>query len=100
MCGFDGSVAIAGLDLVGQHQDLGVLGGVRAGEQRQPAQHANEHQVDESEGHSGRSCWPRQGRVMLRSASEKVLLRERDGVLGTHKVRRFVLHAHAAEPRP
>jgi hypothetical protein len=40
------------------------------------------------------------GAVMLRSASEKVLLRDRDGVLGTHKVRRFVLHAHAAEPRP
>jgi hypothetical protein len=40
------------------------------------------------------------GAVMLRSASEKVLLRDRDGVLGTHKVRRFVLHAHGAEPRP
>jgi hypothetical protein len=36
---------------VAQDQDLGVLGGVGAGEQRQPAQHANEHQVDESEGH-------------------------------------------------
>ena len=49
-------------DLVTQRQDLGVLGGVGAGEQRQPAQHANEHQVDESEGHSGRSCWLSSGR--------------------------------------
>ena len=44
-------------DLVAQREDLGVLGGVGAGEQRQPGQHANEHQVDESEGHSERSCW-------------------------------------------
>jgi hypothetical protein len=44
-------------DLVTQCQDLGVLGGVGAGEQCQPAQHANEHQVDESEGHGERSCW-------------------------------------------
>jgi hypothetical protein len=29
---------------VTQHQDLDVLGGVGAGEQRQPAQHAGEHQ--------------------------------------------------------
>ena len=49
-------------DLVSQRQDLGVLGGVGAGEQRQPAQHANEHQVDESEGHSARSCWLSSGR--------------------------------------
>jgi hypothetical protein len=35
-----------------QRQDLDVLGGVGAGEQHQPAQHANDHQVDESEGHS------------------------------------------------
>ena len=46
--------------LVGK--DLGVLGGVGAGEQRQPAQHANEHQVDESKGHSRRSCWLSSGR--------------------------------------
>jgi hypothetical protein len=49
-------------DLVTQHQDLDVLGGVGAGEQRQPAQHAKEHQVDESEGRSGRSCWLSSGR--------------------------------------
>jgi hypothetical protein len=30
--------------------NLGVFGGVGAGEQRHPAQHANEHQVDEYEG--------------------------------------------------
>jgi hypothetical protein len=36
---------------VPQRQDLDVLGGVGAGEQHQPAQHANDHQVDESEGH-------------------------------------------------
>jgi len=40
-------------DLVPQHDDLDVLGGVGAGEQRQPAQHANEKQVGKSEGHSG-----------------------------------------------
>jgi hypothetical protein len=44
-------------DLVTQHQDLDVLGGVGAGEQRQPAQHANEKQIGKSEGHSERSCW-------------------------------------------
>jgi len=44
-------------DLVPKRQDLGVLGRVGAGEQHQPAQHANEHQVDESEGHSARSRW-------------------------------------------
>jgi len=49
-------------DLVAKRQNLGVLGGVGAGEQRQPAQHANEHQVDESEGHSRRSCWLSSGR--------------------------------------
>jgi hypothetical protein len=38
-------------DLVPQRQDLHVLGGVGAGEQRQPARHANQHQMDESEGH-------------------------------------------------
>ena len=40
-----------------QHEDLGVFGGIGAGEQRQPGQHASKHQVDESEGHSERSCW-------------------------------------------
>ena len=39
-------------NLVSQREDLGVFGGIGAGEQRQPAQHASKHQVDESEGHS------------------------------------------------
>jgi hypothetical protein len=40
-------------DFMTQHQDLDVLCRIGAGEQRQPAQHASKHQVDESEGHSG-----------------------------------------------
>jgi hypothetical protein len=39
-------------DLVTQRQNLDVVGGVGAGEQRQPAQYANEHQVGESKGHN------------------------------------------------
>jgi hypothetical protein len=38
------------------HQDLDVFGRAGAGEQREPAQHAGERQVGESEGHGGRSC--------------------------------------------
>jgi hypothetical protein len=57
-------------ELVSQRQDLGVLGGVGAGEQRQPAQDANEHQVHESEGHNWRSCWAVRP-LMFRSASRK-----------------------------
>ena len=38
-------------------KNLDVLRGVGAGEQRQPAQHANEHQVHKSQGHGERSCW-------------------------------------------
>ena len=49
-------------DLVSQDQDLGVFSGVGAGEQRQPGQHAYEHQVGESEGHGARSCWGTAGR--------------------------------------
>jgi hypothetical protein len=44
-------------DFVPQREDLGVLRGVGAGEQRHPVQHAYEQQVDESEGHGERSCW-------------------------------------------
>ena len=40
-------------NFVTQHEDLDVFRCIGAGEQRQPAQHASEHQVDESEGHSG-----------------------------------------------
>jgi hypothetical protein len=49
-------------DLVTQHEDLDVLGRVGASEERQPAQHASQHQVGESEGHSGRSCLAGSGR--------------------------------------
>jgi hypothetical protein len=49
-------------DLVTQDKDLAVLGGVGAGEKRQPAQHAGEQQVRESEGHGGRSCCAGRGR--------------------------------------
>jgi hypothetical protein len=38
-------------DIVAEHQDLNVLGCVGPGEQRQPAQHAGEHQARESKGH-------------------------------------------------
>jgi hypothetical protein len=34
-----------------------IFGGVGSGEQRQPTQHAGEHQVRESNGHGERSCW-------------------------------------------
>ena len=43
-------------DLMPQHEDLGVLGRVGPDEQHKPAQHASEHEVGESEGHSDRSC--------------------------------------------
>jgi hypothetical protein len=44
-------------DLVTEHQDLDILGCVGSGEQRQPAQHAGEHQIGESKSHIERSCW-------------------------------------------
>jgi hypothetical protein len=40
-------------DLVTQHQDLDVLGRIGASQQCQPAQHAGERQMGESNGHSG-----------------------------------------------
>ena len=52
-------------ELVPQCQDLDVLRGAGAGEQRQSAQQANEHQVRESQGHGERG---------------------RDGVLGTQRL--------------
>ena len=55
----------------------------RASSASQP-QHANEHQVDESEGHNGAMMLALVGTVMLRPASRKVLLRDGDGVLGTY----------------
>jgi hypothetical protein len=47
---------------VSQHQDLDVFHGIGACAQRQPTQHASKHQIDESQGHSGRSCWAAPGR--------------------------------------
>ena len=38
-------------DLVPQHEALGVLGRIGSGEQHEPAQHASEHELGESEGH-------------------------------------------------
>ena len=45
-------------DLVTQHKDLDVLGGVGAGEERQPAEHANERLANESKGHTGDHAGP------------------------------------------
>jgi hypothetical protein len=41
-------LALEHRDLMAQDQDLGVLGTVRPGEQGQPAEHAQHHQVRES----------------------------------------------------
>jgi hypothetical protein len=40
-------LALEHSDLMAQDQDLGVLGGVRAGQQGEPAEHAEYHQVCE-----------------------------------------------------
>jgi len=63
------SIVLEAYDLVAQHRvlvtehhDLDVLGGIGAGEQRRPARHTGEHQIDESEGDSGRSCCAGSGR--------------------------------------
>jgi len=42
-------------DLEPQHQDLRVLGGVTARQERQPAEHADHEQVDEADKHERRS---------------------------------------------
>jgi hypothetical protein len=52
-----GVVASKHRDLVAQHEDLGLFGDGRSGEQSQPAQHAAERQVHESKRHDQRSCW-------------------------------------------
>ena len=72
-------------DFVSEGQDLDVFGRVGAGEQGQPSQHANEHQVPESEGHNQRSCWACPGTVMLNVDPRKALVRHGDTVLGTHR---------------
>ena len=73
-------------DLVTEHQDLDVLGCIRASEQRQPAQQTGEEQIGESEGHSRRSCCAGCGPGPRGRLSEKALVRRHDTVLGTHTV--------------
>jgi hypothetical protein len=46
-------VAAQHCDFVAQYQDLGVLGGIGASQERQLAQHPDQRQVGKSEGHSG-----------------------------------------------
>ena len=72
-------------DLVTQHKDFDVLGGVGAGEQRQPAQHASEDQVGESERHNQRSCWAGPDPGWSGPPAGKALIRDGDTVLGTHR---------------
>jgi hypothetical protein len=57
-------------DLVTEHQDLDVLGCVGSSEQGQPAQHAAERQVYESEHHSARSCWALRAVLQGRAGAE------------------------------
>lgn len=44
-------------DLVSQHENLGVLGRLLAGQQREPAEEPAENEVEESEHHDWRSSW-------------------------------------------
>ena len=74
-------------DLVPEHQDLDVLGCIRASEQRQPAQQTGEEQIGGSEGHSRRSCCAGCGPGPRGRLSEKALVRRHDTVLGTHRSR-------------
>jgi hypothetical protein len=69
---------------VTQHQDLDVLRSVGAGEQRQPVQHAERASDRRVQRPQRAIMLARVATVMLRSASGKVLLRDGDGVLGTH----------------
>jgi hypothetical protein len=49
-----GDLAAQDRDLVPQHQDLKILGGVAAGEQRQPAEQPDHEQVGEAGEHECR----------------------------------------------
>jgi len=57
----------------------------------QPAQHADEHQVDELEGHSERSCGAGLWTVAAGSPVAKALIRRHDTVPGTHRPRREIM---------
>src|SRR5690349_15551047 len=81
-----------------EHQDLDVLGCVGAGEQRQPAQHAGEHQVCESRSHSERACWAA-CELLLPGPAAKALIRGRDTVLGTHRRRTRISMSLAVSER-
>jgi hypothetical protein len=43
-------------EFVAQGEDLDVLGGVGSGQEREPAEHTEQHQVDQRERHDGRSA--------------------------------------------
>jgi hypothetical protein len=49
-----GNLAAQDRDLVPQHQDLNILGGVAAGEQRQPAEQPDHEQIGEAGDHECR----------------------------------------------
>jgi hypothetical protein len=49
-----GDLAAQDHDLVPQHQDLNILGGVAAGEQRQPAEQPDHEQIGEAGEHECR----------------------------------------------
>ena len=63
---------------------ISTLGYVGAGEECQPAQHADERQVGESGSHTERSCWPGFGLGCGRRPVKEALVRVRDMDLGTH----------------
>ena len=71
-------------DLVTEQEDLDVLRCVGSGEQRQPAQHADEHQIGKSKGHSLRSCCAYCGPWLRGRLAANALVSAGDMVLGTH----------------
>ena len=75
-------------DLVRQHEDLGVLGGVGAGEQRQPAQYANQHQVGTVRRPQRAMMLGWLWMMVVRLAAMNALIGHRDAVLGTDRAAR------------
>ena len=71
-------------ELVTEHEDLDVFGCAGSGEQRQPAQHPGEQEIDESEGHGERACSAGCGPRPRDRLAAKELVRPPDTVLGTH----------------
>ena len=70
-------------DLVPEHHDLDVVDCIGSGEQHKPGQHAREHQVRESEGHSAKSSYV-SSRVP--PAPANTLIRGSARVPGTHTI--------------